>query len=871
MQRIPAQRPGVERKGLRDYPSYSLNAGRIAFPGQRIDGGYHGAAEYMRGEAVDLIFASDFSSFDKSSGIYRCQVPTSFRGQRIDTIQLSACSLDINNPNSNPSEASGAAPGSSDEKDNGGAAGLAEGSGILPVPPRLYMERLVSYASRGDYYRPIFDGGITLHNKSTRKAITVMFPKEYTFFKVSSFVNGTLVARSVVAPAAQSGSASTGDATNGTAQGPVAGMTIAQHNLTDYDIKNRLVHVLHGLPAGQGVASWPPKRDTTAAGSTYPFANDTLIFQLTDPAGTVKTGSIVALQVKPFDGYTQVNERINSALEGFNDSFISQGVPLQENTGLHAGYTSRGGSFSVGPPDVVYVPDGQPLSGRAMCGLTVCQALGIEAGTDGQSNKSPPQIVRRDVVTLAEGHSPIAYALQSGQHLANSIRNAYSRLDPRMAVSSASPSVAVITAASANARLEAKIGSEPFRSVDQMCEKVANELNGQQPQGSTNEWTVAARQIANGMSVLTLSTTEDVVFQVLGSDITVTPGAPTTVSTDSGLRMLGLMNGIIPCNGGLGVGSGSFGSTSTRGVPILSAPDPRFGSVHLFQPDRELRESTLGVVTGRPPIPVVGTIDRAPVHQDGTAGELIRVKFAMTHGATGANPAASTIGHPFHAGDLVEALDANGSVLSSTRFLVLDESNTCTLLPLRQTGLALADIKSVRRVVFDNDKLYANTTMTQTTNIFVHEYDMGKPGPDSADVPQPIVAFGTHRLGSVAQLGVNVAIDRSPNMHRHSCSPDVDVVYVRLVHNNIFTNKVPSLPSEVGRASGILGRITHHNSKLAMDRSQSGSAKFPNGTRLPSELQFQFLDRAGNIIKSGLKQWSLTCTIPPHTLNLDRA
>ena len=107
-------------------------------------------------------------------------------------------------------------------------------------------------------------------------------------------------------------------------------------------------------------------------------------------------------------------------------------------------------------------------------------------------------------------------------------------------------------------------------------------------------------------------------------------------------------------------------------------------------------------------------------------------------------------------------------------------------------------------------------------------YDMGKPGPDSADVPQPIVAFGTHRLGSVAQLGVNVAIDRSPNMHRHSCSPDVDVVYVRLVHNNIFTNKVPSLPSEVGRASGILGRITHHNSKLAMDRSQSGSAKFPD-------------------------------------------
>lgn len=865
MQRIPAQLPGVDRKGIQEYPSYSLNAGRIAFPGQRIDNGYHGAAGYMRGEAVDLIFASDFSSYDKSSGIYRCQVPTSFRGQRIDTIQLSACSLDINNPNSNPAEGSGTAPGSSDEKGNGGDGGLAGGSGILPVPPRLYMERLVSYASSGDYYRPIFDSCLLLHNRSSRREVRVYFPKEYIFFKVVAVSGTEIRIRSVEAPKAPTGAASTGSAT----PTPAQAMVEFNHGLTDYDIKNRLVQALHGLPAGQGVQSWPPQRDSSnpvgnAPNITYPHASNTLVFQLTNNA-TIQVNSILALQVMPFNGYTQVSERINSALKGYTDSFISQGMISASDTGLYVNYSSQGGSFSVGPPDVVYIPDGQPRSGRAMCGLTLCQAIGLESGTDGKSNSSPPQIVRRSVITLAEGHSPIAYALQSGQHLANAIRSAYSRLDPRMSISGVAPSLAVMTAA--NARLTAPIGSEPFRSIDQLCGKVATELKASQGQNVTNDWLITSRSVSNNMSILTMGSSENVVFQILGSELTVPPGSVSpqnVVSTDSGLRMLGLMNGIVPANGGLGSASASFGSVTAQGVPIIGEPDPRFGSVHLFQPDRELRESTVGVVTGRPPISVLGTTT-----QTGVDNELVQIHFAMSHGASGAGT-ATTIGHPFHTGDLVEALDGNGSALPM-RFLVLDESDTCRLLPLRQTGLTIGDIKSVRRVTFDDEKLYGNVTMTQTTNIFVHEYDMGKPGPDSADVPQPIVAFGTHRLGTVAQLGVNVAIDRSPNMHRHSCSPDVEVVYVRLVHNNIFTNKVPSLPSEVGRASGILGRITQHNSKLAMDRSQSGSAKFPGGTRLPSELQFQFLDRAGNIIKSGLKQWSLTCTIPNHTLNLDRA
>ena len=62
-------------------------------------------------------------------------------------------------------------------------------------------------------------------------------------------------------------------------------------------------------------------------------------------------------------------------------------------------------------------------------------------------------------------------------------------------------------------------------------------------------------------------------------------------------------------------------------------------------------------------------------------------------------------------------------------------------------------------------------------------------------------------------------------MTRHSCSPD-ETVYVRLCHSNVCTNKVPSLPNDLGRASGILGRITN-SAGLRMDRSLSGSASFP--------------------------------------------
>lgn len=833
----------------------------MAFPGQPIETGYHGASAYVRGEPVDIIFDSDFSRFDRQSGIYRCQVPTSFRGQRIDAIQLSACSLDINNPNSNPSEDSGTTPGSADAK-SGSRAGvegdLAGGSGILPTPPRLYMERMVSYSTGSSQYnRPIFDGYIRLHNRSEREAHTIQFPAEYMFFRVQNHNDNKLQIVSVVAPQAAPGAASTGSHASSAAES----MVVAPHGMTDYDIKYRLMRVLHGMDSTLSIddSKWPPKRVSGATSTT-------LSIQLNvQSSTTVAANTLVALQLRPFNGYAEVSTRINECLKGVRYIHTTDGPPSNgTDYGIYVNYSTQSGLFSVGPPDVVYIPDGQPPSGRAMCGLTVCQCLGLQSGTDGKEMSPPPQIVRRSVVTIAEGNAPIAYALQSGQHLANAIRNAYARTDPRLVASGVSPSVAVMTVA--GTRLKASLGTDPFRSVGQMCAKVAYELK--EADSNPTDWTVKADPAQHERSVMTVGTSSgDVMFQVLGTSITLPPGslAGTEISTESGLRMLGLMNGVLLAND-LPAGSAtatSFGSRSARGVPVLQGADPRFGTVHLFQPDRELRESTVGAVTGRPPVMVrAGT---TPAR----SSELITVQFAISHNSSGT---ATSVGHPFHAGDLLEAFHTNGTILS-TRFLVVDESSVCSLLPLNQISVpsSLSDIKSFRRITYDDERLYTDVTMTQTTNIFVHEHDMGTPGPDSADVPQPVVAFGTRRLGDVAQLGVNVAMNRSPNMHRHSCSPDVDVVYVRLVHSNIYTNKVPSLPSEVGRASGILGRITHHNSQLAMDRSQSGSASFPGGTRLPSELQFQFLDQAGQVIRSGLKKWSLTCTIPNRTLNLDRA
>lgn len=841
----PRLQPGTDRKNVRDYPSFSLNAGRIAFPGQVVETGYHGASHYIRGEPVDLIFDSDFSRFDRQSGVYSCQVPTSFRGKRIDAIQLSACSLDINNPNSNPSEDSGVAPGGSDAKEKSGGTGdLAGGSGIMPVPPRLYMERMVSYSTgSSQYLRPIFDGELRLHNRVDRVAGYIKFPKEYILFRVLSSSNSMTYLQCV--------EAAPGSST----------LTATNHGLTDYDIKHRLEKVIHGLPATADSipsSAFPPKR---AFGDISKF--QTLVFE-----GTLPENVIVALKVRPFQGYAEVSARVNEALKG------TQYIPLYDanasnptitplngtDTKLYLNYSvEASGLFTVGPPDVVYIPDGQGFNGRGMCGLTVCQALGLQAGTDGKDLTPPPQIVRRDVVTIAEGAAPIAYGLQSGQHLANAVREAYSRLDPRFDVSGTAPAFAVMTAA--GARIRAVMGTEPFRDIRQVCEHVQRGLGG------SGQWNLTSQtNSTTSKTAVTVSTTNDTLFQVLGSPITVPSGsvAPaTTVSTLAGLRMIGFMDGIVPANG-TGAATAAFCSTTARGIPILNAPDPRFGIVHMFQPDRELRESTVGTVSGRPPIPVSQAIQ----HNASNHLSFYELQFAMSHSGS----TVTGVSHPFHEGDLLEAFESDGKLISGTRFLVVDESDVCKVLPLHRTSNLVSRIHFVRRITFDDERLYGDSvTMTQTTNVFVHEHDMGAPGPDSADVPQPVVAFGTRRLGDISQLGVNVAMNRSPNMHRHSCSPDVDVVYVRLVHSNIYTNKVPSLPSEVGRASGILGRISHHNSNLAMDRSQSGSASFPGGTRLPSELQFQFLDQSGQVIRSGLKKWSLTCTIPSQTLNLGRA
>ena len=146
----------------------------------------------MRSEPVDIIFDSDFAKFDKSTGTYKCSVPSTFRGQRVDIVQLSSCSLDINSPNSDEIQGDGEETAATDtpgaDSNDEIVDDIENGVQVMPervAPPTLYFEREVRYFERSNTgsslyrLRPLFGGCLTVHNRQNRRSYNIFFPKEY--------------------------------------------------------------------------------------------------------------------------------------------------------------------------------------------------------------------------------------------------------------------------------------------------------------------------------------------------------------------------------------------------------------------------------------------------------------------------------------------------------------------------------------------------------------------------------------------------------------------------------------------------------------------------------------------------------------------
>lgn len=826
----PRRRPpnALERSAVSGRAFASHAATARGGSSASFDPGYHGASPYMRSEPVDIIFDSDFAKFDKSTGTYKCSVPSTFRGQRVDIVQLSSCSLDINSPNSDEIQGDGEETAATDtpgaDSNDEIVDDIENGVQVMPervAPPTLYFEREVRYFERSNTgsslyrLRPLFGGCLTVHNRQNRRSYNIFFPKEYIIGSIERDTTDT--SKGIFS--CLSGNLSDSE----------------KHQLTEYDIKNRILNI-QGLPSSgwtlasawqSGTENWGDQKDSN---NNLILGNQLKIpFQNTS-ATTDKY--IVCVHLRPFRGHSEVCTRINAAL-----SSISAGIFFQ--------YSGRNGRYTVGP-EQVFIPDTQLREdGGSLFGKSVCDCLGIVAGQSGGPDlkTSIPPTIRSTRVIIAQGAAPIAYALQSGDHLRSEIRKVYGRLDGRMGIDNATLTVRHLSSTQpdgSNASdINIDLGTIPFKNAESMAVKIQSLLEA--GAGSDYKgWTSAYD--SNSKRVQIKSPGGSIPFQIVGM---IRTGSVATSSTSQGTFMVGAqVNPLLP-RGYLPFGSGTF-----RGLPLRSPLDPRFGVMHLYQEHAELRESTVAVVTGKVPIPV-STVTNNSIENS----VLQQIDFGVSA--------------PFNRGDLVEAFDEKGKLID-TRYIVAKDTDTkVTLLPLSILS-SPPTIKFIRQLVVDDSNRYNSCITSHGTSIFVNESDRGRPGPSLEDTPQPVLSFSARSLGAAVPIGIQVALNRSPNMTRHSCSPDVETVYVRLCHSNVCTNKVPSLPNDLGRASGILGRITN-SAGLRMDRSLSGSASFPGGTRLPPELEFQFLDQSGQIIRSGLKRWSLSLTIPNVTLNLDRA
>ena len=836
---------------VRSFPSHSgaARSGGLRVSPGNFDPGYHGATPYTRSEPVDIIFDSDFAKFDKTTGTYRCSVPSTFRGQRVDIVQLSSCSLDINSPNSGDMQGDGeeTAETNTESKDMDDTAvdDVENGVKFLPqrvVPPTLYMQREVRYFSTSgntiSRLRPLFGGSIKVHNTESRMCYKINFPNEYIIGEIQMQDNTATVKTGKFRCLASD--------TN----------YLESHHLVEYDMKYRIAEIV-GLPSGFVLAdpSTVPAEFISTLGTHDPSCSpgstvtqvetqkNTLLIRFASVPSTSDKYRVI-LRIKAFNGHAEVCTRINSI--------------LGEASGVEFSYSGRNGRYSVGP-ERVFIPDNQEKTeAGSLFGRTVCECLGIDAGQRGGPDMKThiPPTIRMDRVILSQGAAPIAYTLQSGMHLSSEIRKVYGRMDGRMGTLAPSLTLQYMGTNALPDNKQISIGSVPFRDPHSLAKKIEYEL---ELQTSNMGWKVTYDASAQRIQILSPDGRPFQVIQSVRSTSGIVP------STPHATFMIGAhVNPLLP------IGLLPFGSSAFRGLPLRNAPDPRLGIMHLYQEHAELRESTVAVVTEKVPIQVTKATDYYGINTN----QWVEIETDLT---------SSGSSHAFSRGDVVEAFDQDGKLIR-TRFIVAQDAvEKIYLYPMDRTQFTelkavgagssndiSSKIKYIRHQVMDDPNRYSDCLTSTGTNIFINESDMGRPGPSPEDTPQPILSFSSRSLGAAIPIGIQVALNRSPNMTRHSCSPDVETVYVRLCHSNVCTNKVPSLPNDLGRASGILGRITN-SAGLKMDRSLSGSASFPGGTRLPPELEFQFLDQAGQVIRSGLKKWSLSLTIPNVTLNLDRA